>query len=143
MKPTQKLASLISRHLKQGREVATFGAFIRQIRLERGRTQRDVARQIDMLPSNLCKLERDALKAPTDGEQLAALAKALEIKSGSAESEQFFELAARSNDSVPQDLVRIISRNEAVPLLLRAIGNRRLTATQVEALVRIIQGEAK
>jgi transcriptional regulator with XRE-family HTH domain len=118
----------------------TFGEFIRQFRIANGLTQRDVARQIDMLPSNLCKLELGALTAPKDAEQLTAIANALGIKEGTKDSQRFFDLAGKSSESIPVDLAEIISHNATVPLLLRTIGNRRLTKEQIETVVRIIKG---
>jgi hypothetical protein len=39
---------------------------------------------------------------------------------------------------VPQDLADIISRNEALPMVLRTIENRRLTKDQVEKLLDLV-----
>jgi len=47
-------------------------------------------------------------------------------------------LAAKAIDAVPVDVADIISKSESLPLLLRTIGNRRLSEKDIEALVEIV-----
>jgi hypothetical protein len=68
------------------------------------------------------------------------LAAAISLADPSKARDTFFDLAAKSNGQVPSDIVPVITENEAVPLLLRTIGNRRLSATDVQKLVSIVRG---
>ncbi len=101
---------------------------------------RDAAESAGMLPSNFSKLEHGALNPPQNPDKLRALAAAIGIIEGSADAGSFFDLAARANSSTPVDLADVISRNEALPLLLRTIGNKRLTNEEIERLVAIVRG---
>lgn len=117
-----------------------FGAFVRDLRLKNGITARGAAEACGMLPSNFSKLEHGALLPWHDPVKQKSLAAAIGIQEGSAKSDEFFDLAARATKSVPADLADIISRNEALPLLLRTIGNKRLSSDEVERLVAIVRG---
>ena len=122
------------------KQSVVFGNFIRALRLKIGMTARDVAEQADWLPSNFSKLEHGVLLPPKDHVKLKRLAEALCIVEGSDDSHSFFDLAAKTADTVPADLADIISRNQALPLLLRMVGNKRLTAKEIERLVEIVRG---
>jgi transcriptional regulator with XRE-family HTH domain len=116
----------------------TFGDFVRSTRMKNGLTGRDASSAAGMLPSNFSKLEHGVLLPPQDPEKLRRLAEAIKIEPGSDTESLFFDLASKSNGSVPLDLADIISRNETVPLLLRTIGNKRLSAKDIERLVEIV-----
>jgi hypothetical protein len=91
-----------------------------------------------MQPSNYCRLENGSLKPPQDRAKLNLLLKALDLSHDPVSRAEFFDLAAKANNDVPQDLADIISRNEALPMVLRTIENRRLTKDQVEKLLDLV-----
>ena len=122
-------------------ECVEFGKFLRKARLERGISARDVAEAVNMLPSNFSKLEHGALMPPKDNARLRAMASAISIQASSEEEGQFFDKAAKATNSVPVDLAEIISRDDAMPLLLRTIGNKRLTRAEIDRLIAIVRGE--
>lgn len=118
-----------------------FGQFIRKTRLAANITGRAAAESAGMLPSNFSKLEHGALNPPQDTAKLKQLALAIGIAGASAEESTFFDLAAKSNNSTPVDLAEIISREDALPLLLRTIGNKRLSSVEIERLTEIVRGK--
>ena len=121
-------------------DCATFGNFVKSIRMANGITARDASQCAGMLPSNFSKLEHGALKPPQDNLRQKHLAGAIGIKLGSDHEVQFFNLAAKANKAVPIDLADIISKDDAVPLLLRTIGNKRLSKADIERLIEIVRG---
>jgi transcriptional regulator with XRE-family HTH domain len=118
--------------------VVAFGEFLRDSRKKLGLPSRTVAVKAGMQPSNYCRLENGSLKPPQDREKLKLLLKALDLSGDPVSRAEFFDLAAKANDDVPQDLADIITRNEAVPMVLRTIENRRLTKDQVEKLLDLV-----
>jgi transcriptional regulator with XRE-family HTH domain len=116
-----------------------FGDFIRTHRVSKGILARDAAIAAGILPSNLSKIEHGINTPPRDTEKLKQLADAMGFRDEGADKERFFDLAAAATDSVPADIASILSRDNAMPLLLRTIGNKRLTKAQVERLIEIIQ----
>jgi transcriptional regulator with XRE-family HTH domain len=117
-----------------------FGKFIKTLRLSRNATARDVASAAEMLPSNFSKIEHGVLRPPQDASKQRLLAAALGIAAGSPDEEAFFDLAAAAVGGVPADIADIISREEALPLLLRTIGNKRLGKEDIEKLVALVRG---
>lgn len=115
-----------------------FGDFIRSKRVANRITARQASQMAGTLPSNFSKLEHGALAPPKERNKLSAIAQAIGIE-GSDEA-TFFDLAAMANNSIPADIADIISRNDALPLLLRTIGNKRLSKEQIDRLVEIVRG---
>lgn len=116
----------------------TFGDFVRATRLKNGLTGRESSLRAEMLPSNFSKLEHGVLLPPKDADKLRGLAAAIGIQSNTPEAETFFDLAAKATDAVPLDLADIISKSETIPLLLRTIGNKRLSEKEIARLVEIV-----
>jgi transcriptional regulator with XRE-family HTH domain len=117
----------------------TFGDFVKRTRLGNGLTARQASEAAGMLPSNFSKLEHGALNPPKDAERQKNLAAAIGINDVK-ELETFFDLAAKATDSMPVDIAAIISEEDALPLLLRTIGNKRLSKDDVKRLVEIVRG---
>ena len=117
-----------------------FGQFIKQLRLAKGITAREASQAAGMLPSNFSKLEHGALNPTKDNAKQKELAAAIGIKPDSEEAGAFFDLAARANETVPVDIADIISEDDAMPLLLRTIGNKRLTKADIKRLIEIVRG---
>lgn len=122
-------------------ECVQFGEFVRAMRISHGITARDAAAACDMLPSNFSKLEHGALQPPKDAGRQRQLASVIGLSPESLEAQEFFDLAAKALDAVPIDIADIISRDDAMPLLLRTIGNKRLTRPEIERLIAIVRGE--
>lgn len=116
-----------------------FGNLIRSKRVANRITAREASQMAGMLPSNFSKLEHGALAAPKERNKLKAIAQAIGVE-GPEEEAEFFDLAAKANNSVPADIADLITRNDALPLLLRTIGNKRLSKEQIDRLVEIVRG---
>lgn len=119
--------------------VAQFGAFVRARRLSHGLTARALAELAGMQPSNLCNLEHGLLKPSQDANKLKCLAGALRLEVGTPDFATFADLAAKANNSVPVDIAELISEDEAIPLLLRSIGNRKLTQADIARIVEMVR----
>jgi transcriptional regulator with XRE-family HTH domain len=121
-------------------ECIQFGGFVKAMRLKNNITARQASENAQMLPSNFSKLEHGAFAPPKDHGKQRQLATAIGVSPESHEETEFFNLAAKATKSVPVDLAEIISKDDAVPLLLRTIGNKRLTKADIERLIEIVRG---
>lgn len=119
--------------------VASFGAFIRERRLALGKTARAVAVESGIQPSNLCNIEHGLLKPAQDDQKLRKLACALNLTMGSEDFARFSDLAAKATNSVPLDIKDIISEDDAIPLMLRSIGNKKLTKADIKRIVALVR----
>jgi transcriptional regulator with XRE-family HTH domain len=128
-------------HMKTtGHEPAlAFGDFVRNTRVRNNITGRDASSAAGILPSNLSKIEHGVLTPPRDPAKVKALAVAIGIQPDSEDAKRFFDLAAEATDSVPVDIKELLSSDTAMPLLLRTIGNRRLTAEEIRKIIELVQ----
>ncbi|MBA7550550.1 hypothetical protein ES705_43068 [subsurface metagenome] len=99
---------------------------------------RTLAKKTGIDPSNLSKIERGVAYPPKKKETLQKLAQSLDLD-GDAER-HFYDLAAQVNGMFPDDL-ELIKQNEAIPLLLRTIQNRRITYRQTMELANLVAQE--
>jgi transcriptional regulator with XRE-family HTH domain len=120
--------------------VVAFGEFLKEQRKKIGLTSRKIALGAGMQPSNYCRMENGTLKPPQDAERLKTLYKSLKLEADAEKSARFYDLAAEANNATPLDLAEIISRDEAIPLMLRTIGNRRLSQDEIEGIIALIHG---
>ena len=118
-----------------------FGAFVRARRKEIGVTAREVATAIGMQPSNFSNMEHGVLKPPQEAGKLTSLAQALQLTS-QQQRKKLFDMAAKATKSIPVDIAEIISSQDAIPVLLRTIGNRKLTTEELQKIVNIVHGKA-
>lgn len=119
----------------------TFGAYLKHLRLEKSFGQRTYAKQIGILPSNLCHIETGRLGAPQDNELLQKMAEVLGLKDGSPASNKFFDLAAKKGQ-IPADVVCYLEEADIVeelPIMARTIKNKKLTKIEIEKLIEDIK----
>lgn len=119
-------------------KVTVFGEFLREQLIKKKMSLRGLARGTGIDPSNLSKIERGVAYPPKKKATLTKLAKALGLKG--TEERHFYDLAALVNGMHPDDLEEI-KENEAIPLLLRTIKNRRLTIEQTKSLAKLVAEE--
>ncbi len=125
-----------------GNASAEFGQYLKSLRKASGKAARIVALEAGMQPSNYSRLEYGVLNPPQTRPKLDRLAKAVGILDSKSEMAKFYDLAAAANKSIPLDLADIISRDEAVPLMLRTFGNKKLTKQDVEEIVKLVRGRS-
>jgi transcriptional regulator with XRE-family HTH domain len=120
-------------------DCATFGSFVKKTRLANGITARNASQNAGMLPSNFSKLEHGAFAPSREPAKQRQLAASIGLMPESHEENEFFDLAAKAAKSIPVDIADIISKEDAMPLLLRTIGNKRLTKADIERLIEIVR----
>ena len=101
----------------------TFGSFIIQKRLEREITAREFSKRINLSAVYICDIEKDRRAAPR-AEILNRMADALTLTK--SERGIFYDLAARSKNTVSDDLPEYIMENEVVREALRTAKDREI-----------------
>ena len=111
------------------KEEKTFGAFIRDKRLNRNITLRQLVELLDLSPVHLSNIENDRRPAPKD-EVLKRIIE--ELRLNKQEQEEMYELAAKSRDipTVPSDLPEYITGNELARVALRTAKDVDATDTE-------------
>src|SRR5437660_5717376 len=100
---------------------ATFGEFIKRLRLDREMTLRAFCERVCMDPANYSKLERGLLPPPRDEEKLEAFERALELAPGGPEGREMRRLAALDRGELPPRILADKELMGKLPLLFRTL----------------------
>lgn len=119
-------------------EISAFGEYMADRMKSLSLSLREVSRRSGIDAANLSRIERGVVYPPQKPETLKKLAEALRLNQ--KETKRFFDLSAAANGVVPTDLSHV-RRSASIPLLLRAIDNRKLSEVEIENLAKAIEQE--
>jgi len=110
----------------------TFGKYVQKLRADKRMGLRELARRLDISPTYLNDIEKDKRPAPKN-DVLETIAEEL-----GADLERLYDLAGKSRDSFPPDIVGILEKNpECIPLL-RAINEYSLNGPAIQELRKVM-----
>jgi transcriptional regulator with XRE-family HTH domain len=112
-----------------------FGQFFKKKRIELEMTLRQFCLQNNLDPGNISKIERGILPPPTSAEKLGQYAKSLNIKEGSNDWYEFFDLAHASSGRIPDEILSNKDLVSKLPLVFRTLRGQKLTKDQLNELV--------
>lgn len=121
--------------MKHNSESATFGPYLKQLRIQKRITLREFSRLAKADPGNISRLERGVLRPPQDRDILERYANALGLKDGSDESYRFFDFAAADCGLVPSDIMKDEEVVKVLPILFRTLRNEKPTEEELDRLV--------
>lgn len=120
----------------------SFGAYLRACRLEAGLGLRTFAEAAEMKPSNLSAIELGRQRAPQSAKVLDRLADTLGLPKGSPARQRLFDLAvAHKPGTLPPDVATFAGRTRGIPVLLRTLANKRLTAADLDRLTAFVDSK--
>ncbi len=111
----------------------TFGETVRQLRISKGLSQRELAARVNRNFTYISKIEAGKVPPPAE-EVIIALADAL-----GAEREQLLALAPKVVDQ--QELREAVSQDPRIGVLFRRLQSQNLTAAQIEKMLSITSME--
>jgi hypothetical protein len=117
----------------------TFGRFVKEHRLKIDQTLREFCEAHDYDPGNHSRLERGVTTPPQDQEKLDALARALRLKQGSEEWNEFHTLAAVENGQIPRQVTEDKELLRRLPVLFRTIGSKPMSGEKLDKLIEMIK----
>lgn len=113
-----------------------YGSKIRQIRVEKEMTLRELSTRSDIDNAYLSRVERETIKPPQDVELLDAINSALELEENQAQ--ELKDQAAVDNEKFPTDIANQINKVDGFPLFLRTVSNKKLTNEELQELIKFI-----
>jgi len=117
-----------------------FGQFFKKKRIELGMTLRQFCLQNNLDPGNISKIERGIFPPPTNAEKLGQYAKFLNIKEGSNDWFEFFDLAHASSGRIPEEILSNKDLVSKLPLVFRTLRGQKLTRGQLNKLAEKLRG---
>lgn len=118
--------------------INTFGEFIKEKRVAKNISLREMAAKLNITPAYLSDIEKDRRYAP-DRDKILEIAEILSIHSG--ERDLLFDLAGKSKDSIAPDLPDFIMENEKVRTLLRKAKDKQVTDEKLDKIIRMLDKE--
>lgn len=116
----------------------TFGDFLIEKRMEREMSARQLAIKLDFSAVYICDIEKN--RRPVPDEILEKLPLLLHLNE--AETEEMYDLAARSRHTVSADLPEYIMEKDIVRAALRTAKKHNVTDKQWEEFIRRITKES-
>ena len=116
----------------------TFGDFLIAKRMEREMSARQLAIKLDFSAVYICDIEKN--RRPVPDEILEKLPLLLHLNE--AETEEMYDLAARSRHTVSSDLPEYIMEKDIVRAALRTAKKHNVTDKQWEDFIRRITKES-
>ena len=116
----------------------TFGDFLIAKRMEREMSARQLAIKLDFSAVYICDIEKN--RRPVPDEILEKLPMLLHLNE--AETEEMYDLAARSRHTVSADLPEYIMEKDIVRAALRTAKKHNVTDKQWEEFIRRITKES-
>lgn len=117
----------------------TFGEFFKEKRIALRKTLRQFCAENRLDPGNISKLERGLMPPPQGSEKLEEYARYLQIKKGSDDWYQFFDLARIEAGRIPDELLRDEAVVSSLPILFRTLRGKKISDKKLEKLVELIK----
>ena len=118
---------------------SSFGELFKRLRIQKGETLREFCVKHGFDPGNISRLERGRLPPPQAREKLEQYAEALEVREGSDEWYEFFDLAYISAGRIPPALMGDAEVLARLPLVLRTLKNEQVDSAELDRLITLIR----
>lgn len=113
----------------------SFGAFVKQKRIEQQKTLRQFCKENGLDPSNWSKIERGINPPPKDGEKLSTWGVCLGLEPDSDEWQRFMDEADVSRGNIPQDVIENEQLIEKLPIFFRTVRGAELSDEKIDDLI--------
>ncbi|MEK7158957.1 MAG: helix-turn-helix domain-containing protein [Patescibacteria group bacterium] len=115
-----------------------FGEVLKNLRIKKNLTLREVCEQINYDYSNWSKVERGVLSPPNDEVALRRWAKVLGLESEN-KIREFIEMAQISQGIIPEAVMSKRNVMELLPAFFRTLRNAKPTKEEVDKLIELIR----
>lgn len=116
-----------------------FGEYFSNKRRGLGLTLREFCRMHGLDAGNISKMERGKMSPPKGRAKLVEYAGYLQIKEGSDEWYEFFDLASIGAGKIPDDIYSDEKVVSALPLLFRSLRDTEITEEDLEKIIKLVK----
>ena len=117
----------------------TFGEFFKEKRIALRKTLRQFCAENKLDPGNISRLERGIMLPPQGNDKLVEYARYLQIKKGSDDWYQFFDLARIEVGRIPDEILTDRTVVASLPILFRTLRGQKISEKKLEKLVELIK----
>jgi len=116
-----------------------FGKTMYELRIKKGITLREMCRKVNYDPSNLSKIERGKIAPPADKKILEAWGRALGLKRGGKEMDDFIFQANVAQGIIPLDILSEKELVASLPAFFRTLKNKKPTKDEIDNMINLIK----
>ncbi|MBU4369339.1 helix-turn-helix domain-containing protein [Patescibacteria group bacterium] len=116
-----------------------FGRFLKELRIKRELSLREICKLVDYDSSNWSKIERGVISPPSDKKVLMSWAKVLGFSKNSKDIEKFVDSAQVAQGIIPQDILSQKNAVDYLPAFFRTMRNTKPTKEEIDRLIELIR----
>jgi len=116
-----------------------FGKILKDLRIQRGFTLREICKLLNYDPSNWSKIERSRISPPSDERVLKKWAKALGLSRDKKRAQKFIDEAMIAQGIIPIDILSQKNAVEYLPALFRTLRSKKPTKEEIDRLIELIR----
>lgn len=116
-----------------------FGKILKELRIKRKLTLREICRMVDYDPSNWSKIERGRISPPADEKVLSRWTKVLGLSKNKREWQKFMDEARVAQGIIPQDILSQKNALNFLPAFFRTLRNEKPTREEIDRLIELIR----
>ena len=113
-----------------------FGEMVNSLRIAQGKTLRQFCTENKIDPSNWSKIERSVNLPPKDENVLFQWANALGLKKGTADWQNFIDLANISRGQIPKEIMNNEKLLDKLPVFFRTVRGAELNERELDAFIK-------
>lgn len=114
-----------------------FGDFLKELRIKKELSLRDVCKETGYDPSNWSKIERGIISPPANEKILKKWAKILGLTL--KQTKEFIDEAKIAQGIIPQDILSQPSAVKCLPAFFRTLRNEKPTKEEIDRLIELIR----
>ena len=116
-----------------------FGQHLKNVRISKNLSLREVCKKVNYDPSNWSKIERGVIAPPSDKKVLSKWASSLGLKPGSKERQEFIDEAQIAQGIIPHDILAGKNAVNYLPAVFRTLRNEKPTKEEIDRLIELIR----
>jgi len=116
-----------------------FGKILKELRIKKGLSLREVWKLTGYDPSNWSKIERGKISPPVEEKVLRKWASILGLSGHVKKIQQFIDEAKIAQGIIPQDILSNKSIVKYLPAFFRTLRNKKPTKEEIDRLIELIR----
>ncbi len=116
-----------------------FGKILKELRIKKGLSLREVFKETGYDPSNWSKIERGIISPPADEKALVKWAKILGLAQKKKELREFIDEAQVAQGIIPQDILSQPNAVKYLPAFFRTLRNEKPNKEEIDRLIDLIR----